>query len=343
MTTLNLPQELVIRAPTVDDIAAVADLYNACSLRDVGTATVTPEEVRRWWTIASDFNLATEAWLVMTADGRAVGYTDLWFPAPHRRFYSMGTVHPEFRERGIGRHLLRAMEARAATLMGQAPEGACVDLVVDAVSTNNSAKRFFVREGFALTRIFWRMAIDLDEAVEEPEWPVGITLRTMVPGLDERAVWETAEEAFQDHYDHNAVPFEEWLKWRTSDPARFDPTLWFLAEAEGKIVGTAICEPRTDEDADMGWISTVGVRRPWRRHGIASSLLRHAFRELRARGRLRAGLGVDAASPTGATRIYERAGMRVMRQYDQYARALRPGDEYLSGERLAGGEGPRLE
>lgn len=343
MTTLNVPQELVIRAPTLDDVAAVAEMFNACSLKDVGVATVTPDEVRRWWTIASDFDLATDAWLVMTLDGRVVGYTDLWFPAPHRRFYSMGTVHPDFRERGIGRHLLRAMETRAGMMTSQAPEGARVELVMDTVSTNESAKRFFVREGFALTRLFWRMAIDLDGEFAEPEWPTGITLRTMVPGRDERAVWEAAEEAFQDHYDHNAIPFEEWLKWRTSDPARFDPTLWFLAEAEGQIAGTAICEPRNEEDPDMGWISTVGVRRPWRHRGIASALLRHAFRELRARGRLRAGLGVDAASLTGATRVYERAGMRVIRQYEQYARELRPSDDLITRRRPTGGEGPRLE
>lgn len=343
MTTLNLPQELVIRAPTLDDITAVAELFNACSLKDVGTATVTPDEVRRWWTIASDFDLATDAWLVSAPYGRAVGYSDLWFPAPHRRFYSMGTVRPDFRERGIGRHLLRAMEARASEMIGEAPEGAGVELVVDTVSTNDSAKRFFVREGFALTRLFWRMAIDLDEEFAEPEWPADVTLRTMVPGHDERAVWDAAEEAFQDHYDHNVVPFEEWLKWRTSDPARFDPTLWFLAEVDGRIVGTAICEPRTEEDADMGWISTVGVRRPWRRRGVASALLRHAFRALKARGRLRAGLGVDAASPTGATRIYERAGMRVIRQYEQYARQLQPEHGAVVSKRLMGGEGPRLE
>jgi mycothiol synthase len=330
MRTLNLPQELVIRAPQMDDIAAVAELFNAGSLQDTGIAAYTPDEVHRWWTIASDFDIATDAWLVEAPDGRAAGYTDIWCPPPHVRFYSTGTVHPALRERGIGRHLLRVLEARARELMDKAPEGARVELMVDAVSTNESAKRFFVREGFALTRLFWRMAIELDGDIEEPEWPAGVTVRTMVPGRDERAVWEATEEAFQDHYDHGAVPYEEWLKWRTSDPARYDPTLWFLAEAEGAIIGVAICDPRTDEDPDMGWIGNVGVRRSWRQHGVASALLRHAFRELRARGRRRAGLGVDAASLTGATRVYERAGMRVIRQFEQYARELRAGTNLVN-------------
>ena len=39
--------------------------------------------------------------------------------------------------------------------------------------------------------------------------------------------------------------------------------------------------------------------------------LRHAFRELHGRGERRVLLGVDSENPTGATRLYERAGMHV--------------------------------
>jgi mycothiol synthase len=55
------------------------------------------------------------------------------------------------------------------------------------------------------------------------------------------------------------------------------------------------------------------------------ALLQHSFRELYARGQKKVGLGVDAASLTGATRLYERAGMHVARQYDTYEKELRPG------------------
>jgi hypothetical protein len=34
-------------------------------------------------------------------------------------------------------------------------------------------------------------------------------------------------------------------------------------------------------------------------------------------------LGVDAQSVTGATRLYEKAGMRVTRRYDTYEKILR--------------------
>ena len=55
------------------------------------------------------------------------------------------------------------------------------------------------------------------------------------------------------------------------------------------------------------------MRRPWRRQGLGEALLLCSFRAFRERGYTRGTLGVDASSPTGATRLYERAGMRVYR------------------------------
>ena len=49
------------------------------------------------------------------------------------------------------------------------------------------------------------------------------------------------------------------------------------------------------------------------------------YRELRSRGKVGAGLGVDADSLTGANRIYERAGMRVELCEDAFEKEMRPG------------------
>lgn len=75
----------------------------------------------------------------------------------------------------------------------------------------------------------------------------------------------------------------------------------------------------------MGWVGTLGVRRPWRRKGVALALLHHSFAAFQGIGKQRAGLGVDASSLTGATRLYEKAGMHVARQFDRYEKVLRPG------------------
>jgi ribosomal protein S18 acetylase RimI-like enzyme len=54
------------------------------------------------------------------------------------------------------------------------------------------------------------------------------------------------------------------------------------------------------------------VRKPWRRRGLGLALLQHAFTEFWRRGERTVALGVDAENPTGATRLYERAGMHVL-------------------------------
>ena len=67
----------------------------------------------------------------------------------------------------------------------------------------------------------------------------------------------------------------------------------------------------------------LGVRRPWRRRGLGTALLRHSFRELRARGCERARLMVDGENLTGAVQLYERAGMHVARRAERYWKELR--------------------
>ena len=39
------------------------------------------------------------------------------------------------------------------------------------------------------------------------------------------------------------------------------------------------------------------------------------------------GLGVDSQNLTGATRLYDRAGMHAVLQHDTYEKELRPGEE----------------
>src|SRR5215468_1533170 len=71
-----------------------------------------------------------------------------------------------------------------------------------------------------------------------------------------------------------------------------------------------------------GVVGALGVRKPWRRRGIAQALLHHAFGEFYRRGKRRVALGVDAENPTGATRLYERAGMHVAFEAVTYGKEL---------------------
>jgi ribosomal protein S18 acetylase RimI-like enzyme len=74
-----------------------------------------------------------------------------------------------------------------------------------------------------------------------------------------------------------------------------------------------------------GGVQTLGVRPAWRRRGIGEALLRAAFAEVFRRGERTVALQVDAQSPTGANRLYERAGMRVLYEIVVWQKALSAG------------------
>lgn len=107
----------------------------------------------------------------------------------------------------------------------------------------------------------------------------------------------------------------------------YDPNLWFLAIAGDEIAGAALCRRKSWEAEDAGWVRSLFVRRPWRRQGLALALLHHVFQEFKHRGKKQVGLGVDAQNLTGATKLYEKAGMRIKRQFDHYELELKPGIE----------------
>ena len=62
------------------------------------------------------------------------------------------------------------------------------------------------------------------------------------------------------------------------------------------------------------YIGYLGTRQSHRGRGLARAALAKVLTEAADSGYQRAGLGVDADNPTGATRLYERAGMHVVRR-----------------------------
>ncbi len=171
----------------------------------------------------------------------------------------------------------------------------------------------------------------MDEAPAVPSWPNEIRVRRYAPE-DLAPTVRMVQAAFRDHWGHVDVPFEEelkqWQHWTTAYKD-FDPSLWFLAVdgSTDEIVGVVLGWPTTPEDPEMGWIEIVGVLREWRRQGLALALLQHAFGEFHQRSYRKVGLGVDAASLTGATHLYERAGMKALRRRFNYEKELRPGKD----------------
>jgi mycothiol synthase len=305
--------EYSFRAARSDDVPAVAELARAVALADYGEDEDDAENIA---IVFGLIDLERDAWVVEGPPGRIVarGMVRVRHPT---RLRSIGEVLPEHRGRGLGGELLRRIEARAGELAEQAPPGEEVWLGQEVAPANDRARELVVRNGFERLRHFWKMVIDLDEEFPEPEWPDGIRL---VPfDLSQaREVFDASEDAFQDHWGHTPHEFEEWRAWMIERDS-FDPSLWLIAREGDEVTGVSFCYAAPQE----GWVGVLGVRRPWRRRGLGRALLLESFRQLQARGLPRAALGVDAENPTGATRLYERAGMRIVFESHAYRKILR--------------------
>lgn len=321
-TSDTLPQHthtFRVRPPTRDDAPAIIEVMAACDRKHYGVADpYTPEDIFGDW---SRLTVETDAWVITTRQNdRVVGYATL-ADHGHGRIDTDGYVHPDAHGQGVGTLLVRLAEARARELAAHVPAGERVILNNAVILSDDAARQMLEAEGYTLVRGFWRMAIGLAEPLSVPQWPSGLVVRVFVPGQDERATFDAVEEAFQDHWGHVPQDFDTWVE--KTRQKNFDPSLWFLALDGDQIAGAALCR----HNLGMGWVGTLAVRQPWRRSGLGMALLQHAFAELYRHGERRVGLGVDAQSLTGATRLYERAGMHVTMHAAIYQKELRPGSE----------------
>jgi mycothiol synthase len=324
--------EYVMRPATLDDVPDAVAMFNACTRQLLGVDEHNVDDYRLEWQIPG-LNLDTDVRVVVAPGGRLVGCIEVWdLSDPHVRVNVWGHVHPEHQGRGIGLAMLGWAEGRARRAIAQAPEGARVFMTNPIIGADHAAAALLDKAGFRLIRHGWKMQLDLDPGTPPaaPEWPDGIVVRPMRVERDERATVQAVRDAFRDHWGHVEQPFahefERWSHFMRNDP-NFDASIWFLAWDGDAIAGVSLCWPKAHSDPDMGWVGTLGVLRPWRRRGLGLALLRHSFGEFYRRGKQRVGLGVDAQSLTGATRLYERAGMRVARVYNTYEKELRSGKD----------------
>ena len=311
--------------PGVDLVRPAADRFEEtlALLRSSDEAVLdvsdwTADELRDEW---DGLDLERDAWLI-ELDGRLAGVAHL-LERRGGRFVGDGYVHPELRGRGVGDMILRLLENRALELRSDWPAGERVVLEAAHLVGDDSAPALFSGRGYVRVRSFFRMVIDVTGLQSSPVWPKGIELRPFDVNRNGPAVHAANEEAFVDEWGHVGRPYDIWKK-RTLAVRRFDPSLVPVAWDGDELAGVALNYPK--RNGDWGWVGTLAVRPSWRRRGLGLALLHESFRRFRATGETTVALGVDVENPTGATRLYERAGMRVFWQADVWQKELRPAE-----------------
>ena len=296
--SLDLPPGLTARPATAEDIPVIVELIATCELEEDGVAEVDEGDVS-FERHGLDPELDTM--LVFDRDELVA-----WAEVYRRR--AEADVRPSHRGRGIGSVVLRWSEDR---------ERALGDPYVNQTKTdaNAGARELFLSNSYQPRWVSWLIRIALDEA-PPPDLPAGISIRQYRKD-DSRGVHRVIDAAFTEWPGRDPEPYEVWASMIPAHPA-FRPELSPLAFDGDELVGVVIsCDY---PDAGEGWISQLATKATHRHRGIAQGLLRTAFGWFHERGRTVAGVSTD--SRTGALGLYEKVGMRVVRQYTRYTKPL---------------------
>jgi len=331
---LNTHPGWYLRPFTLADAPAVVEIMRASSMVNLGYADVTLEEMLSDWT-APGMDLEATARVLVDEQVQIIGYCDVWDPeAPHVNKWCWIEIRHDLWDQALALEMLSWSEQAARARLHLAPEGARVVLGYGLNTKEVRYKKMLDAAGFECVRHYHRMQIDL---AKEPDKPVlnGFEVRPMRYPQEFPMAVSAIQEGFRDHWGHIDRDEQEslahWQHTVDNDP-HFDPKLWFFAFAGEQLAGFCYCKPGISEDPEMGWVSQLAVMRPYRRQGVGKALLQHAFYELYQRDRRKVALGVDAASLTNATHLYESAGMHIVRQYDTYHKELRPGKDLSTQE-----------
>ena len=281
-------------------------LVQACDRAVYGDSDWTDAELREEW---EGLDLEHGRVARTSTDGRIAGVMHRLRaprrPDPRRRLRPPGAAPAV----APGRRLLAAAEERARELEpGLARRTRRSTIETAHLVGDPRAPALLFGRGYARVRTFFRM---VRRRLEQPEprrcGPTALELRAVrsrrATGRDVHAA---IEEAFASEWGH------EHARLRGLAGARLGVDA-VRPRASSSSSGTVTRSPPSRSTTPSGWATgagsgALGVRPAWRRRGLGLALLHESFRRFADRGETTAALGVDSENPTGATRLYERAG-----------------------------------
>jgi ribosomal protein S18 acetylase RimI-like enzyme len=269
--------------------------------------------------------------LIAEIDGQMIAYSRVWWDQEtdgDRIYTFIGLLVPEWRRKGIGGAMIRHGERRLRQIAaqhsaGEHPPEAPKFLQRGVVDSEVGLEVLLQREGYTPIRYGYAMVRPISAPLPEAPTPPGLEVRPVQEG-HVRAILAASDEAFRDHWGHRPLTEDDLQHWM-SHPT-FDPTLWKVAwegdEIAGGVLGYVDRAENAQYNRQRGYTEEIWVRRPWRRRGLARSLLVQSIQMFAEMGMEETALGVDVQNPHGALRLYESVGYRVERRNTVYRKPL---------------------
>lgn len=305
-----------------NDVQPITDLINACDDVDKMDDGTSAAELRSEF-YAPRVDRERDIRLWEDADGRLAGFATIWLPEPADSIdgFLWFKVHPDARNSGLESDIVGWGEERVR----EAGRESGLPAQIRSGSMLPERAALLEQHGYQIARYFYIMTRPLDLPIPEPQFPEGFSL-SHLRGEDQAAAWVACfNQSFIDHYNHHDTTVEERKHWMHEDHYVAERDLIATAP-DGTIAAMCWCSINPDDNTrtgrEEGWIAILGTRRGFRRIGLGRAMLLAGLQRLKADGMANAKLGVDADSPTGATRLYESVGFQVERTSTAYMKEL---------------------
>lgn len=297
----DLKPPLMTRALRVEDAETVCALVRRSEEHQLGEAMVDLEDIVSDWQRPS-LDLAKHTIGVFDGD-ELIACAEVY-----RGRRLAADVDPGHHGRGVGTALV-CWSQQVARDNGS-------DLIGQTVPEGGTAARLLRAHGYQPLWSSWLLELPAGRSIAATDLSAGVRIRDFEPGRDERAAYQTVEDAFNEWPDREPTEFDDWAAGVLQRPG-FEPWQLLLAvEGDGDVVG--VCNVVLS--GDSAFVSQLAVRREHRGRGLGRALLLEAFGSGRAHGARRAELSTD--SRTGALELYLHVGMEVTRTFLHMAKTL---------------------
>jgi mycothiol synthase len=298
------------------DEEAYVSLFNAAFSDYDDIRSITLEEMKK---IEEAPSFSTDGMFIAEWNGETAGMVSAYVDKQREElkgFIQWLAVLPKFRRKGIARKLLeKALKSLRDRGMGVAETW--------AQSDRKACVHIYESFGFKRVRIMSMMKRSLDE----PFSSTGENKEARIKKIqvqDEREVEllnKLDNEAFKEHFNFRPRTIEE-TKYTLFDNPWFQRQEWFFAILDNQPMGYAgagVDEGLNREKSlKWGWILDIGVLKPHRRKGIGTCLMLHALKLLKNTEMDDAALYVDDMNPTGAIKLYEKLGFKILTKNTVY-------------------------
>ncbi|MEG4419641.1 GNAT family N-acetyltransferase [Microcoleus sp. LAD1_D5] len=304
------------------DLGAIAHLINTCEEVDRLDQGTSISELQQEFNQPS-LDVARDIRLWEDAEGKLIGFSQLSVSEPGEVIdgWLWFRVHPDARGGDVEATAIAWGEVRMREV--SAMRGGRVKLRTYARAEDCDRISVLGSCGFKVDRYFFRMARSLSEAIPEPHFPEGFTLRQF-PGEQDAAAWvEMFNQSFIDHWNHHDLTVDKFKHELAKPHYRNDLDLIAVAD-DGTFVSFCYCEISVEEcdrtGRNEGWIACLGTRRGFRKMGLGRAMLLAGLHRLKAAGVATAIVGVDAENSSGAMGLYESAGFHNIRNSISYVK-----------------------